>query len=139
MQLKDIMTRDVEVVSPETSLQAAAEKMRALDVGPLPVCDGDRLVGMVTDRDLTVRATAEGLDPHTTRVADVMTDEVVYAFEDQDVREAAQMLRDKQIRRLVVVNRDKQLVGIVALADLAVDAGDTKQSGETLEGISEPS
>jgi len=138
MQLKEIMTGNVEVVLPETTLREAADKMRTLDVGPLPVCDGNRLVGMITDRDITVRATAEGLNPDETQVRDIMSDEVVYAFEDQDVREAAQMMRDKQIRRLVVLNRDKQLVGIVALADLAVDTGDVRQSGEVLEKISEP-
>jgi len=139
MKLKEIMSRNVEVVTPDTPIQAAAEKMRALDVGPLPVCDGDRLVGMVTDRDITVRATAEGAEPFSTRVGDVMTAEAVFAFEDDDIEKAAQMMRDKQIRRLAVLHREKQLVGIVALGDLAVDTGDEQQSGSVLKEVSRPS
>jgi len=139
MQLKEIMSRDVEVVRPDSTIQEAAEKMRALDVGPLPVCDGDRLVGMITDRDITVRATAEGAEPFSTRVGDVMTAEMVFAFEDDDIEKAAQMMRDKQVRRLAVLNRDKQLVGIVALGDLAVDTGDERTSGAVLKDVSRPS
>ena len=139
MQLKEIMSRDVEVVRPDSTIQEAAEKMRALDVGPLPVCDGNRLVGMITDRDITVRATAEGAEPFSTRVGDVMTAETVFAFEDDDIEQAAQMMRDKQVRRLAVLNRDKQLVGIVALGDLAVDTGDDRKSGAVLKDVSRPS
>jgi CBS domain-containing protein len=139
MLLKDIMTRDVEVIRPDASLQEAAERMRALDVGPLPVCDGERLVGMITDRDLTVRATAEGKDPATTQVRDVMTADVHYCFEDQDVNEAARMMQERQVRRLLVLNRDKRLAGIVSLGDLAVETDDEDLSGETLEAVSEPS
>jgi len=139
MKLKDIMTRKVEVVSPDSTLQDAAAKMKGIDVGPMPVCDGDRLVGMLTDRDITVRAVAAGRDPRTTKVRDVMTPEVVWCFEDQDIREAAKVMQEKQIRRLVVLNRDKRLTGIVSLADLAVDTGDTKLAGRTVEEISEPS
>jgi CBS domain-containing protein len=104
----------------------------------LPVCDRDRLVGMLTDRDIAVRAVAEGYDPWTDHVKDAMTPDIVYCFEDQDVKEAAQLMKEKQIRRLVVLNRDKRLVGIVSLGDLAVDTGDEKLAGETLEQISEP-
>lgn len=89
MKIKDIMTRAVETVRPDASIAEAAEKMERLDVGPLPVCDGDTLLGMVTDRDLTVRATATGQDPTRTTVQQVMTPDVVYCFEDQNVREAA--------------------------------------------------
>jgi len=138
MQLKDVMTRQVEVVHPESSLWEAAQKMAALDVGPLPVCSGDKLVGMLTDRDITVRATAEGRDPKTTRVHEVMTPDVLYAFEDQDISEAAWLMAENQIRRLVVLNHDKHLVGIVSLGDLAVHTGDTQQAGQTLERVSEP-
>jgi CBS domain-containing protein len=138
MQLKDVMTCQVEVVHPEASLWEAAQKMATLDVGPLPVCAGDQLVGMLTDRDITVRATAQGRDPKTTRVHEVMTPDVLYAFEDQDVSEATWLMTEHQIRRLVVLNRDKQLVGIVSLGDLAVQTGDAWQTGQALEGISEP-
>jgi CBS domain-containing protein len=139
MILKDIMTREVEVVHPNASLQEAADKMDALNVGPLPVCDGDRLVGMITDRDIIVRATAAAMDPRTARVRDAMTDEVIYAFEDQDVREAARLMEEKQIRRLVVLNRDKRLVGIVSLGDIATATQDERQTGEILERVSTPS
>ena len=112
MQLKDIMTPKPECVRPDDTLQEAAARMRDLDVGPLPVCgDDDRMAGMITDRDITVRATAEGKDPKTTRVRDVMTEEVIYCFEDQDIDEAARLMQEQQVRRLLVMNRDKRLVG----------------------------
>jgi CBS domain-containing protein len=139
MQVKAIMTTTVETVGPDTSLQEAAERMKTLDVGPLPVCDGDRLVGMITDRDIAVRAVSQGFGAAMGKVSDVMTPEVVYCFEDQDVQEAARLMQDHQIRRLVVLNRDKRLVGIISLGDLAVDTGDEKLAGETLEQVSEPS
>ncbi len=139
MLLKDIMTRDVQVIPPGAPVKVAAEKMKALDVGPLPVCDGDRLVGILTDRDIAVRAVAEGRDPKRTKVRDIMTPEVVYAFEDQDVEEAARLMRDRQLRRLVVLNREKRLTGIVSLGDLAVETRDKTLAGDVLEKVSEPS
>jgi CBS domain-containing protein len=139
MKLKDIMTPNVECVRPEDTLEDAARKMRDLDVGPLPVCgDNDRLAGMITDRDITVRAVAEGKDPKTTRVRDAMSEEIIYCFEDQDVQEAARTMRERQVRRLVVLNRDKRLVGIVSLGDLATETGDKQKSGEVLQDVSEP-
>src|SRR5262249_26252215 len=95
MRGKDVMTRGVECLPPSATLQQAAQKMRDLDIGPLPVCgDNDRLVGMLTDRDITVRAVAEGLDPRTTLIRDVMTPTIVYVFEDQDVSEAARLMKE---------------------------------------------
>jgi CBS domain-containing protein len=138
MQVREVMTRGVTCVGPYNTLQEAAATMWAHDVGPLPVCDDGRLVGMLTDRDITVRATAEGEDPTAVRVRDVMTPEVVYCFEDQDVREAARLMKDRQVRRLVVLDCDKRLVGIVSLDDLAAKAGDPQLAGETLGRISEP-
>lgn len=138
MQIKDVMTSNVEVVHPDTTLQDAAKKMKDLDVGSLPVCDGQRLLGTVTDRDITVRAVAEGRNPTTTPVREVMTSGIVYCFEDQDIREVAKLMKEKQIRRLPILNRDKRLVGIVSLGDLAVDAGDERMAGETLTKVSEP-
>jgi CBS domain-containing protein len=112
--------------------------MKSLDVGVLPVCgEQDRLVGMITDRDVTVRAIAEGEHPRVIRVKDIMTPEVFYCFEDDDTNEAARQMKDKQIRRLVVLNRDKRLTGIVSLGDLAVE-GDRHQAAEALSGVSEP-
>jgi len=138
MQLKDVMTRDVEVVHPNATLAAAAAKMEARDVGLLPVCDGTRLVGMVSDRDITVRAVAVGKNPKTTRVREVMTNEVIYGFEEQDTLEAGLIMAEQRIRRLVVLDRDKRLVGIVSLDDLAVATQDDRLSGEILERVSEP-
>src|SRR3954468_20803840 len=100
MRVREVMTRRVEWIRPDANLQEAARKMKSLDVGPLPICDNDRLVGMLTDRDITVRAVAEGCDPKTTKVRQAMTEGVDYCFEDQDVTEAARMMKDKQIRRL---------------------------------------
>jgi CBS domain-containing protein len=138
MQLKDIMTANVEVIHPDAPLQEAAQKMAGLDVGPLPVCDSERLVGMLTDRDITVRATAEGRDPKTTKVREVMTRQVIYAFEDQGVTEAARLMEEHQIRRLVVLNRDQRLAGIVSLGDLAVHTDNERLPGEVVERVSQP-
>ena len=139
MRVNEVMTKGAECTRPDATLQEAAGRMKSLNVGVLPVCgDNDRLVGMLTDRDVTVRSTAAGADPEAARVRDVMTPDVVYCFDDQDVAEAARLMKEKQIRRLVVLNRDKRLVGIVSLGDLAVDTGDEELAGATLEAISEP-
>ena len=139
MKVKDIMSTDVDTVAPESTLRDAAERMNALDVGVLPVCANDRLVGVVTDRDITVRATAEGLDPFATQVVDIMSkDDLITCFEDQDVEEAARIMSDKQVRRLPVLSHDRRLVGIVSLGDLALDTGDPRGSGETLKESSQP-
>jgi CBS domain-containing protein len=139
MRVNEVMTRGVECVAPTATLREAARKMRDLDVGLLPVCgDNDRLVGMVTDRDITVRGVAEAQEGKGVRVRDVMTPDVIYCFEDQDVQEAARLMKDKQVRRLPALDRDKRLVGIVSLGDLAVKAGDERLAGETVERVSEP-
>ena len=138
MKLKDAMTSQVQVVRPDASIQEAAEKMRSLDVGALPVCDGQQLKGMVTDRDITIRATAQACDPEATLVRDILSPELVYAFEDQDLEEAEQLMQEKQIRRLPVLSRDQQLVGIVALADVVAEAG-KKDVARTVQAVSKPS
>ena len=141
MKVREVMTAGAQCITPDQTLQEAARMMKNLDVGPLPVCDNDRLVGILTDRDITVRATAEGQDPKRTRVADILTPDVVFCFDDQDVHDAARLMQENQIRRLVVLNRDKRLVGIVSLGDLAVDAAkghDRQVAQETLERVSEP-
>ena len=138
MKLKEIMTREVEIVHPDDSLQTAAQKMRYRNVGFLPVCDGDRLIGVLTDRDIALRATAEGVDPSKSLSKEWVTNPVVYCFEDQDVDEAAQLMREHQIRRLVILGRDdKRLVGVVSLGDLATNI-EEKKSGEVLQEVSEP-
>jgi CBS domain-containing protein len=138
MQLKEVMTPGVEVIAPDATIREAAEKMSHRDIGPLPVCEGDRLVGMLTDRDITVRAVAEGRNSVTTLVREVMTPDVVYGFDDQDVQDAARLMEQYQIRRLPVLNRSKQLVGMVALGDLAVHPGNQPVAAEVLEQVSEP-
>jgi CBS domain-containing protein len=138
MRVSEVMTRGAECTRPDATLREAAARMKDLDVGSLPVCDNDRIVGMVTDRDVTIRATAGGTDPNRAHVREVMTPEVQYCFEDDDVTDAARQMRDKQIRRLPVLNRDKRLVGIVSLGDVAVQTGDDKLAGHTLEAVSEP-
>jgi CBS domain-containing protein len=139
MKVSEIMTPAVECVHPNDSIAAAAQKMKELDVGALPICgDDDRLRGMITDRDITVRATAGCCDPLNTRIRDVMTPSIIYVFDDQDIIEAAQLMKENQVRRLPVLNRDKRLVGIVSLGDLAVDTGDEELAGATLEAVSEP-
>ena len=138
MRVNEVMTRGAECVGPDTTLQEAARKMKDMDVGPLPVCDNDRLAGMLTDRDIVVRAVAEGRDPRTARVRDAMTEGISYCYEDDDVADAARLMREKQVRRLVVLNRDKRLVGIVSLGDLAVETSDERLAGKTLERVSQP-
>lgn len=138
MQVKDVMTRRVECVSPDTTLQEAANKMKELDIGPLPVCENDRLVGMITDRDITVRSVSDGSDPWTDKVREAMTPGIIYCFEDDDVAEASRLMKVKQVRRLVVPDRNKRMVGIVSLGDLAVKTGDDALSGKALEHVSEP-
>ena len=138
MKVNEIITHDPEVIHPETALIEAAQKMKSMDIGILPVCDGDRLVGVITDRDIAVRGVAQGYDPKTARVQEVMTPEVIYCFDDEDVKEAAKKMKEKQVRRLPVLNREKRLVGIVSLGDLAVRTGKEKLAGEVLERVSEP-
>ena len=134
MQLNRIMTGYVEVIAPERSIQEAAEQMRCLDVGVLPVCDGDRLVGIITDRDLVVRAVADGAERIT--VDEIMTRQPAYCFEDQDVEEAERVMEKNQIRRLPVLDHDSRIVGIVSLGDLAI-RDDERRAGVTLERVSE--
>jgi len=138
MLLRDVMTRGVECVGPDETILAAARKMRDLDVGPVPVCDHDRLAGMVTDRDIAVRAVAEGKNPVTCRVREVMTPDVTYCFDDDPVDEAERVMKQKQIRRLLVLNRDRRLVGIVSLGDLAVRGDTRRETGEVLHDVSAP-
>jgi CBS domain-containing protein len=138
MQIREIMTREVEVIRPNASIKEAAKKMKDLDVGAIPVCDGQRLQGVVTDRDIAVRAVAEGRDSARTHVADIMSKDLAYCFEDDQVEEAATLMEMKQIRRLPILDRNKQLVGIVSLGDLSIRGGDQDLAGEALQEISEP-
>lgn len=139
MQLKDIMTPTVERVPKDASIQEVAQKMKTIDVGTIPVYDGDRLVGMVTDRDIVLRLVAEGRDAASTPAHAVMTPDVVYCYEDQRVEDAAEVMEQQQIRRLIVLNRNKRLVGIVSLGDLATHRQSKKAAGEALSEISKES
>ena len=136
MQVQEVMSHDVVVVSPWESLKTAARRMADLDVGALPVGDEGQLVGMVTDRDMVIRGLAIGKGP-AAKVGDVMTPDVKYCFHDQELDEIAANMADIQVRRLPVVDRDKQLVGILALSDIAT-CEDGGQAAQALSGISRP-
>ena len=138
MKLSEIMTRDVVVMQPDDSLQSAAKKMRDRNIGFLPVCDGEELIGVISDRDITIRALADGMDVNIMLGRDLMTSPAIYCFEDQDVSEAAKIMEENQIRRLVVLSRDeKRLVGVISLGDLARNEP-TDRSGQVLQKVSEP-
>ena len=142
MQIREIMTRDVDVIPPDASVRDAAAKMKELDVGAIPVCDGQKLAGLVTDRDITIRAVAEGRDPSEVRVAEVMSSDIAYCFEDETIEQAANLMESKQIRRLPILDRNKQLAGIVSPGDISVRIGGSRQkdlAADALEEISEPS
>jgi CBS domain-containing protein len=136
--VRDVMTRGVETASPDATIAEVARRMRDLDVGSLPVTDGSKLLGIVTDRDLSVRATAAAKDPNQTKVREVMSPELARIFDDEPADAAARVMRERQIRRLPVLDRSDRLVGMVALADLATDLGDDRLKGATLEDISQP-
>ena len=135
MKVSEAMTRDVRVANPEQSIREAAQMMVDLDAGALPVGAEDRLIGMITDRDIAIRGVAKGRTPDTP-VRDVMTADVKYCFEDEEIENVARNMADIQVRRLPVVNREKRLVGIIAIADLA--ANEDRSSAAAVSGISEP-
>jgi CBS domain-containing protein len=135
--VSEAMTRDVRVASPDHTLEAAARIMAEIDAGVLPVAENDRLVGMITDRDIAVRAVAQGKGPET-RVREVMTPDVKYCFEDEPITHVAVNMGDLRIRRLPVLNREKRLVGILSVGDLAQVQG-SQPAGQALAGISQPS
>jgi CBS domain-containing protein len=138
MKIRDMLTRDPEVIRPDATICEAARKMKEHDIGMLPVCDGDHLVGSLTDRDLTIRAVADGADPLKTQVRDVMTSKIYYCFEDADLEEAARIMEDQQIRRLPVINSKKRLVGIISIGDMAVRTHDERLVEEVMERVCEP-
>jgi len=136
MKVSEAMTRDVRVANPDQSIREAAQMMVDLDAGALPVGAEDRLIGMITDRDIAIRGVAKGRTPDTP-VRDVMTADVKYCFEDEEIENVARNMAEIQVRRLPVVNREKRLVGIIAIADLAANE-DMEVIGATVSGISEP-
>ena len=136
-QVADVMTRDVRTLSPKDSMLLAAQAMEELNVGSVPVCDGEQLLGMVTDRDITIRGVAHGKPADSTPLSDVMSTGVRWCFEDDSIDKVVDEMRDAKIRRLPVVDRDKHLVGIFSLGDVAAKA-DSFEAGEALADISEP-
>jgi CBS domain-containing protein len=135
MKIDNIMSRDVQYVSPDITLREAASLMKKIDAGCLPVAERDKLVGMITDRDIAVRGMAEGKGPDA-KVRDAMSQEILYCFEDEEVSHIAENMAELQIRRLPVMTRQKRLVGIVALADLTKDS--LPHTAKALHGISKP-
>ena len=138
MKIKDIITTQPLWISPDTTLTKAALGMKVSGAGILPICENDRLVGTITDRDITVRGIAEGLDPKTTLVREIMSSDAVWCFEEQDIEEAAGIMEKWHIRRLPVLNQENRLVGIVSLADLAVQPETDSLAVRVLTRISEP-
>lgn len=135
--IQDVMTRDVTSISPEDTVRRAAQLMKDLDIGALPVCDGPTLVGMITDRDITIRSTAEGKPPEATRVGDVMSTEVLTCYATQSVEEVLAEMGDQQIRRVPVIDQQSHtLVGIVSLGDIAIK--DSATTDKALGEISAP-
>lgn len=136
MIVKECMTKKVELGTPDMTLREAALKMRDGDFGILPIQKNDKLVGMITDRDIAIRCVAEGADVKNTKVGEVMTEKVLYCFEDQSLDEVARNLGENQVRRLPVLNRQKKLVGILALSDLSKSHISPKQLEKTMESLS---
>jgi CBS domain-containing protein len=137
MRIDEIMTRRVECIAPTLPIAKAAEKMRDLDIGFLPICENDRLVGTVTDRDMTIRSIAQGRDPRLAPVSEIMTPAVFYCYEDEDVDHVAGYMQEREVRRMLILNRQRDLVGVVSLGDIAKASGETKLAGETLGQIAE--
>ncbi len=138
MNVNEIMTCNAETIDSQATLVEAAQKMKQLDVGALPVWESGELAGMITDRDIAIRGVAQAKDPTATRVNEVMTPEVFYCFADDDIHEAAELMEEKGIHRLLVLDESNEPAGFVSLADFAVKSRDERLAWEILEKISEP-
>jgi len=137
-KLKDVMSREVKVISPDRTIQEAARRMRDGDFGMMPVGQDDCVIGTISDRDIAIRAVAEGRDA-ATKVRDVMSEGIAWAYEDDSVEKAALIMSERQVRRLPVLDRDNRLVGIVALGDFAVEISGSRPAAQALAEISRPS
>jgi CBS domain-containing protein len=137
MKVNEIMTADVAVIRPDASIVEAARQLDSLGVGSLPVCNGDRLVGMITDRDIAIRVVAKGRVPAETKVEECMTKKVIWCFDDETLEDAQARMQANQVRRLPVISREKRLVGILAIGDLATKTDAVTEVGETVREISE--
>jgi CBS domain-containing protein len=135
MKVREIMTTNVECVAPDTAISELANKMKTLDVGFIAVCENDRLAGTVTDRDIVIRGIAGGKNASSLKARDVMTKDIFWCFEDQEVKEVAKKMTEKEVRRMLILNKDKRLVGVVSIGDIA--KVEEKESGKTLKGITD--
>jgi CBS domain-containing protein len=137
MKIREIMTSNVECIAPSLPIAKAAEKMRDMDIGFLPVCENDKIVGTVTDRDITIRSVAQGRDPRLAPVSEVMTQTVFHCYDDEDVEAIARSMQDSEIRRMLILDRSENLVGVVSLGDIAKASGEQTIAGETLGQIAD--
>lgn len=137
MRAKDVMSTKPEFLPPETTLQEAANLMKIHDYGFIPVGENDRLIGTVTDRDIAIRAVAQGKDPRTTTLRDIMSKDVLFSFEDDDLQTVADKMEEAQVRRMIVLNKDKRMVGIISLGDVATKCKDAKLCSELTEAVSQ--
>ena len=133
MKVREIMTSNVECVAPDTTMMDLARKMKSLDVGFVPVCENDRLIGTATDRDIVLRCIADGRDVKSCTAREIMTKDVVWCYEDQDVKDVAKLMSDKEVRRILILNKDKRLVGVASIGD--VSKVEEKESGKALKDI----
>lgn len=136
MLAKDIMSKKPNLLPPTATLRQAAQEMKTNDCGFIPIGENDRLIGTVTDRDITTRATAEGRDPNSTTLREVMTKDIQYCFESDNLEKVVEHMEKEQIRRLVVLNKDKRITGIISLGDIATRSKDLKLSGRLTEAVS---
>jgi CBS domain-containing protein len=137
MKIHEIMTKNVESIQSTLPIAKAAEKMRDLDIGFLPILENDKLTGAITDRDITVRSVAQGRDPRLATVREIMTQDIFYCYEDEDVEHVAEYMRENEVRRIVILNREMEIVGVVSLGDIARTSGEEELAGETLGDIAE--
>ena len=137
MRVREIMSRNVECLQSDASIKEAAEKMRSLDVGFLPICEDDTVVGTLTDRDITIRHVADGQNPYRVKVREIMTPDALYCLEDDDVEEVARYMKEHEVRRVLIYDRNHHLAGVVSLGDLSKVAGEERLAGETLKDIAE--
>jgi CBS domain-containing protein len=137
MKVKDIMTKNVVVIQPDNTVQEAGQKMRDFDIGIMPVCENDRIEGMLTDRDIVVRSIASGQNPVASKVRDVMSTVVFFCYEEESLEEAGKIMKLNQVHRLIVMDHNKRITGILSLGDLILKSGDDVLAGEILKRISE--
>lgn len=137
MKISEIMSRNVKCISPSMPISIASEIMRDDDIGFLPVCEHDKVVGTVTDRDITIRSVAQGRDPRLAPVNEIMTVTVFHAYEDEDVETVAQAMQDDAVRRMLIFDRDEHLIGVVSVGDIAKASIDRTLAGQTLAEIAD--